>query len=383
MNPHSFSGSYASSRDFLHHGFAVVVSLLLALVLTGCGTRPSSQVLKTVGMHDNGGKIVSVYVATTRSPDEHGLGFSDGKARETHYLKYQISIPPSHKTGEIEYPEGSHDPAKSFVVISRKELTRPVILAELRQRRAAQQEVGVFVHGFNYSFQESLFRLAQMSVDSQMEGVPILFSWPSRAAVSGYVADKEAATYSRDALAGLLSDLAGIRFAKTVVFGHSMGAWLTAESLRQLHLTGKQDALDRLTVVLAAPDIDMDVFRKQMESIGRLPTPMTILVSSDDRALKVSGLLAGDTRVGELDVNNPEVASAAKRLNISIVDISELPPSDGLNHDRYVALASVYGQLSANGQPDAVRRAGAFVFSAVGKAVSNPFALASSAMAGN
>ena len=109
---------------------------------------------------------------------------------------------------------------------------------------------------------------------------------------------------------------------------------------------------------------------------------MALLVSSDDRALKVSGFLSRDQRIGALDIKDPSISDAAKRFNIAVVDISNLQSSDGLNHDRYVALASTYGQLGTNGQPNGFRRAGAFVFNAMGATVSTPFSLASSVIGG-
>lgn len=70
-----------------------------------------------------------------------------------------------------------------------------------------------------------------------------------------------------------------------------MGGWLVMEALRQLRFEGRNDVLSKLQVVLAAPDIDADVFRKQIEVVGRLNPPLTILVSKDDRALKASSIL--------------------------------------------------------------------------------------------
>jgi hypothetical protein len=40
---------------------------------------------------------------------------------------------------------------------------------------------GIFVHGFNYNFPETVFRLAQLSADATLEGPQIAFSWPSQA----------------------------------------------------------------------------------------------------------------------------------------------------------------------------------------------------------
>ena len=362
---------------------ALLVAAWLVIVLStsACATRPSAAVLQRVELASPSARTVAIYVTTTRSPDPKGLGYSDGKARETRYLEYTISIPPEHRTGNIEYPGTKPDPRRSFVVVGKRELEREAFLAEITKR--GQKEAGVFVHGFNYSFQEALFRLAQMSADAQFDGAPILFSWPSSATVTGYLADKEAATYSRDALSLLLRDLAIKRFSNIIVFGHSMGGWLTTEALRQLRLSHQGDVLDRLTVMLAAPDIDVDVFRKNVETIGRLRTPMAVLVSSDDRALQISSILSGDSRVGSLDVTDPKVAEAAREYNIAIVDISELPSSGPMNHNRFPNLAATYRQLGANGQPSGFRRAGAFVFNAVGTTVSSPFDLLSTIISGN
>lgn len=152
-----------------------------------------------------------------------------------------------------------------------------------------QRRVVVFVHGYNYNFQEALFRLAQLRADSNLPAVPILFAWPSQAALSGYIADKDSATFSRDNLTQLLIDLTKDRKrGEVMVFAHSMGGWLTTEALRQLKLEGRQDVLDKLTVVLAAPDIDADVFISQLNLIGKMSPPLTVLVSRDDRALEAS-----------------------------------------------------------------------------------------------
>lgn len=91
----------------------------------------------------------------------------------------------------------------------------------------------------------------------------------------------------------------------------------------------------------------------------------------------VGDALSSDTRVGAIDVKNPEIIAAAREYNVSIVDISQLSPSDGMNHDRYVALASLYSQLAASGKSSGAQKAGAFVFDTVGATVSTPFELVS------
>ncbi len=98
--------------------------------------------------------------------------------------------------------------------------------------RMGKRDVIVFVHGYNENFQEALFRLAGMSADAQIDATPILFSWPSLGALSGYVADKDSVTYSRDYLVQTLTMLASDpRIGKITVLGHSMGGWLDRRSI--------------------------------------------------------------------------------------------------------------------------------------------------------
>jgi esterase/lipase superfamily enzyme len=104
---------------------------------------------------------------------------------------------------------------------------------------------------------------------------------------------QEAVTYSRDSLAHVLNLVAEMRGVGEIgLVGHSMRAWLTVEALRQLRLSGKDRVIERLHhVALAAPDIDVNVFRSQMAIIGRLNPPMKLLVSKDDQALSISACL--------------------------------------------------------------------------------------------
>jgi esterase/lipase superfamily enzyme len=213
--------------------------------------------------------------------------------------------------------------------------------------------------------------------------VPILFSWPSEAAVAGYVADRDAVTYSRDHLAHVLRSLSRIRSNERVTLvGHSMGAWLVMETLRQLRLEERDEVIKRFQVGLAAPDIDVDVFRAQVSVVGSLTPPLTVLVSNDDRALAVSSRLAGDRpRVGALNVADPLMQEVARREGIRFVDISSLEAGDGFNHDRFVQFALQSG-VTAQGGVNSLQQAGAFVFNAAGAVVSSPFTLAGRALAG-
>lgn len=133
-----------------------------------------------------------------------------------------------------------------------------------------------------------------------------------------------------------------------MVVAHSMGGFLTAEALRELRVQHRDRVIARLgRVVLAAPDIDVDDFRAQVQTIGPLKPPLTVLVSKDDAALRVSNLVGGSrARAGALDINNPLVQEAALKAKVRIIDISQLQSTDGrMKHDRFVNLAALYPRL--------------------------------------
>lgn len=367
----------------LHRGYSLIaVCLVAGQMLTACAGRPGPETLSSVDVKDfQPNRVETLYTVTTRDRTEPGKNvFGVEKTLEPNYARFDVSIPPDHKPANIEWPKRKTvDPRTDFAVVSQAVLDRPGLLQAVRTPKAAPPIV--FVHGYNYNFQEALYRLAQLKTDSSVDGVPIVFSWPSYAALPAYVADKEAATYSRDALAKLLADLVTARKGEVDVFAHSMGGWLTIEALRQLKLEGRTDVLDRLRVIMAAPDIDEDVFTAQLDVIGRMKTPILILVAADDRALQVSSFLgAGTQRVGALDARNPDVAAAAKKAGVSIVDISSLESVDATNHNRFFDVKQLASALNQPAASATLGDAGAFVLDAAAKTISSPFSLAATVL---
>ncbi len=349
-------------------GAARPLLLLALLFLVACTPRPGPEVLDVVPVEPRATETVAIDVVTNREADVASGGYTDLRSAKLQLERFTISIPPVHQPMQIEWSSGRPDPAESFAVTDRKnlrlrEMATATAGASGSNRAAGRRDVVIFVHGYNYSFQEALFRLAQLVADGNLEEVPILFSWPSAASVTGYVADRDAITYSRDDLVRLLTILAARPdIGRITLFGHSMGAMLVTEALRQLRLTGRERVIERLeNVVLAAPDIDIDVFRAQMEIIGPLDPPMTLLVAPDDRALDVSARLAGSRiRLGAREVRDPQVQALAAANGIQVIDISDVSSPDATKHSRFVGLATVFPRLRDKGGAR-LAQAGAFV----------------------
>lgn len=340
--------------------------------------RPGPDTLNPVLEKARGNAEITVLAVTDRSPTStrpSAFGGGRGTISYEQFTMQAVLSAPGRKSGSgVVTHDG--DPSKDFATTGRLELDRRSFGQAVSRLQKSSDTTVVFVHGYNTSYQEAVFRLAQLSAAADIHVVPILFSWPSQADFRGYVADRDATTYARDDLVHLLGLLSRTRpKGRIAVVGHSMGAWLVMEALRQLRLEGRNDVIARLQVGLASPDIDIDVFRKQSAVIGRLAPPLTVLVSKDDRALAVSSQLAGgNPRLGLASADNPQVQEVARESGAQIIDITTLPATDSLNHDRFVAFAARYASTARNsGSIGGFRHAGVFLLDATGRILSAPF----------
>jgi esterase/lipase superfamily enzyme len=280
----------------------------------------------------------AIFVVSTREKGHPGLLNPGGKARDS--LDF-ISVPPGHEAGTIERPSfGSADRERHFVFIERRPLDdqafRAAIAAHLSGRIGVNRDVLIYVHGFNTSLQEARFRLAQIVYDGKFGGVPVLFTWPSKTGLLSYGVDKETAMASRGAYLKMLTEISQAPGVGRIhILAHSMGAWLTMEALRESALSGAPDLHGKLgDVMLAAPDIDLSVFRQQLQGLDA--SHISVFVSKDDRALQVSAGLQGDRRLGALDPGSTRDRELIQKLGVRVFDISNF--SSGLiGHDNYEA----------------------------------------------
>ena len=281
-----------------------------------------------------GASVQSIFVTSARPPSPTPPELRQDRNEAPRYLRYAVSVPPSHRSGQIEWPDGPVNPVTDFAVTDVTEFeTRSDLLRALKQKPG--DEVTLFVHGYNTTSSEALYRLAQIGFDFEIDTPLLLFSWPSAGRLTGYVYDRGSVLFSRDPLANLLTNVTRSTGKEVILLAHSMGAHLTMEVLRQLAITGREDVLDGLdVVVLLAPDIDPDVFRVQANAIGSLPDPFVVMTNRNDRALSLSPFLNfGRQKVGDLS-RAKDVAG----LDVTLFDFTAL--ADGSSHDHLVPMTS-------------------------------------------
>jgi esterase/lipase superfamily enzyme len=199
------------------------------------------------------------------------------------------------------------------------------------------QDVLIYVHGFKQTFETAALDAAHLSDGIKFRGRTMVFSWPSKAGLFDYAYDRESAMWSRDDFERVLhSIVGGPGNGRVHIVAHSMGTMLTLESLRQLYARYGDTAADRIgAVVFAAPDIDMDVFSSAISRLGPLARKITVITATNDRALALSGQIAGGmTRVGAAE------KAAIERLGVRVIDASESGWGI-INHDLFLSNAEV------------------------------------------
>lgn len=320
---------------------ALAASVMVSLALVSCAGRPAG-VLIPVTTEVPGTSTVAMAVATTRARTDGPDMFTGERGTKPSFAEITVSLPPAaaRQVGEVQWPRSvPGNPATDFVVTSARDMDRAQALAWLHAdvAKRPQHQVLVFVHGYNSRFDDAVFRFAQIVHDSGANVTPVLFTWPSRGSLLAYGYDRESAVYSRDALEDLLAGLSkDPAVGEISILAHSMGNWVTFEALRQMGIRRGRIPPKIKNVMLAAPDVDVDIFQQQWKDLGTPMPNVSLFVSQDDRALQVSQRVWGSkARLGQI---NPEVEPYRSELisrNITVLDLTKLNTADNLNHGKF------------------------------------------------
>lgn len=329
-----------------------IVFALAALLLAACGK--DDAFLKTDVMQPAPATLVDVLVSTLRAEDKDpGVMFSANRSRALSFAEVTVSVPNNRKAGSINYPGRSVDLATDFAAVRTARMNNQSdfvgrINQQLETRSSGDKRVFVFVHGYNVNFAAGVFRHAQLMKDYQVPGVAVHFSWPSANSVGLYLYDRDSAEFAREGLVKTLELVRQSNATQIVLLGHSMGGFLVMEALRTASLRGQADLIRSLeATILAAPDIDVDVFNQQLDALQPMPEPFIVMVSSKDRALQLGQRLRGGSpRVGE----GTDIEDLQQR-GITVIDLSKLKGADRLNHSTF-ASSEVLQRLMTGGVLD-------------------------------
>ncbi len=269
-----------------------------------------------------------------------------------------------------------------FRVVNGKPVKLPEAVVSYNRKRAAFQdeireqmriagknEVIIFVHGFNNSFEDGVFSLSDIWHFSGRNGVPIAYSWPAGAGgLFGYFKDRESGEFTVFHMKELLTQLSEIpELRKIHIVAHSRGTDVTTTALRELIIAVRSQGKNPKTVlkienlIMAAPDLDFSVVRQRLiaEGFGASVGQITVYMNRGDTALGISQRLMAGQRLGKLTSGDLKPAEREIFEEVKTVNFINVEGVRGLTGHAYYRtnrnvlsdIATIIRQSAVPGSP--------------------------------
>ncbi|WP_298772401.1 alpha/beta fold hydrolase [uncultured Shewanella sp.] len=290
--------------------------IFIPIIVIGCQNRnesPNNIVAKASSEADYA--IMEVFFATDRKQDDMSnmKSYFGAERGVISYGKTKVSIPRDHRMGELESPsiwrfEFSED-AKDHIVLLAIEPLKKEIYFDLLTKEIGSSSTNnafIFVHGYNVTFEDAARRTAQMSYDLGFDGAPIFYSWPSHGSIPKYTFDEANIQWAENNIKNFLADVLTQTSAENIyLIAHSMGNRALTRAYINVVKENPSVRSRIREVILAAPDIDAEVFKREIApALVEAKRPITLYASSKDVPLNASKLIHGGyPRAGDTGEN--------------------------------------------------------------------------------
>lgn len=316
---------------------------------------------------DSDWDVVPVFFGTDRAeePNPKRLAYSSERGRRLDLGRALVTVPKTHEVPQVERPwsikvpyfdvtiyEEEEDPKRHFTMPEIQKLSKAEFLKLARERLAAsarfKDHAIVFVHGYNTSFDNAVYRTAQISYDLKFDGAAFLYSWPSGGAVASYTYDRESATAAHPYMREFLELVVKESGAKTIsIIAHSMGNQPLLEVLKDMRSSTPEGVVIS-QIILAAPDVDADTFTNLARRISGLAKGITLYAAANDRALTISRNFWQNPRAGDVPATGPVIVPGVDTIDVTGASTDVF----ALNHSGYAQNTEVLediGRLILNG----------------------------------
>ncbi|MBA1190844.1 alpha/beta fold hydrolase [Pseudomonas entomophila] len=253
----------------------------------------------------------------------------------------EVSIPDVHKEGNIERPAKkfrlfptAENPSLHIVI---HKVTALSLQSWIESAEMNESDGLLFIHGFNVTFDEALWRTSQLCHDLKFSGRQLCYSWASCGRVLSYPTDEATIDWSVAHLREFLHTVTrNLGLRKLHIIAHSMGNRALLAVLESWQTADGETPISQ--IVLAAPDVDTGRFKQIAKVFGHYDQ-VTLYASRDDRAIKVSRAVKALPRAG--DANPPIVMTGLSTVDVTAV-AGEL---FGLGHSYIAATSPVFRDL--------------------------------------
>ncbi len=206
-----------------------------------------------------------------------------------------------------------------------------------------RKEVFIYIHGFDNSFKDAAFVMAEFWHFLGRIGVPMIYTWPAGyPGLFGYTYDRESSEFTIYHLRETLSFLASFpEVEKIHLIAHSRGTDVAIAAVRELTIAARATGIDPKTkfkihnLVLAAPDLDVQVAVQRIagDKLDYSVNRFTIYTSSADAAIGAATWFFSSPRgrVGTFGMEETsEVLEAVRKFSpnsVAIINYSPAPDS--------------------------------------------------------
>ena len=223
--------------------------------------------------------------------------------------------------------------------------------AELINQKLAisrKKDIFIYVPGYKVVFENPILVATELWHFLGYEGAFISFPWPSTPKRTAYFADAETTITSTYGFRLLLQYLAeNTRAERINIVGYSQGTRLVMGTLHELALINNDQTREELqnklrigNVILIGSDIERQVFgRYLLDGLLKVPEHLTVYASEKDKALNLSKMIYGRSRMGQMfaagELSETASAYLSETTMISLVNVTEAEGADSENGHRY------------------------------------------------
>jgi esterase/lipase superfamily enzyme len=328
---------------------------------------PAAEAPKSVPTPAGNFDVVPVFYGTDRSSlaaATTGLArvtYDSNRAKRLELGRALVTVPRLHEVPNIERPWAyrlpltkiviyteAEDPKKHFTIQEIRAMPEEAFADLMRNRltasKAFKDHAVIFVHGFNTTFDNAVYRAAQISYDLKFDGVAAVYSWPSKGqtGLQDYGYDRDSAGQAEPHFKQFMELVIGKSTAKSVsVIAHSMGNQLLLPVLKDLK-NSMPAGVQLSQIILAAPDVDRDRFEILAGEIKTLAKGVTLYAASNDRALNASMRLAGGVpRAGDVPLTGPLVMAGVDTIDVTQTSTDFF----ALNHSGYAEKSALLNDI--------------------------------------
>jgi esterase/lipase superfamily enzyme len=176
------------------------------------------------------------------------------------------------------------DGAKHVILVSAESQADAVFYRFVNEAisHSDRRDAFIFIHGFNTTFQDAARRTGQIAYDLKFEGAAVFYTWPSQGNKSGYLVDQNNAEWTVPHLVTFLREFQAKSGARKVsIIAHSTGARILTSALEHLN-SDRSTAVRFSQIILAAPDIDKDIFLQLAKAVNHTADRITLYAPSKD-----------------------------------------------------------------------------------------------------